>query len=315
MGLDPDEITVVEYPLQICPVTLTDVLDLRVPSAAEWLVNFCASHEAEVARVLKVKKPVSPTAYFAVLLHFLLDQDTGGQLPLLQGIGAWLRSNGVAGLVFPSARCDSGVAVEGDQVKSWWGFNYVDYRNSSPVNWEDHFGRTLGAQDMEGVEFRVAPDRRRWGSWTVDGILRWQILRYVDQKQEFEGKKGEAFSRLCDGSIYPSDPLPALFGPDNLWYSIAFPAVGHYIAHYISGQEVLGDSAEFTYDGQAWFLIRETPGGESQLLCPRCARVLVINDAKTAQPVSSCPSCGLGDREAGATWEPGEDWQGIPSLG
>jgi hypothetical protein len=163
LGIDPDQTTIIEYPLRISSVTIPDVLDLRLPSAASWLVKFCTSRDSWVARALDIEEPPSPAAYFALLLHYLLDQGTGGELPLLQLIGAWLRSNGVAGIVFPSARCDSGVVVQDGELTSWWGFNYVDYRGAPAVEWNEHFGGAVRVPNMEGIQFKVAPEPERWG--------------------------------------------------------------------------------------------------------------------------------------------------------
>lgn len=317
LGIDSGELTAIEYPLRITAITIPDVLDLRMPSAASWLVNFCASREVQVVKALKIKKPESPTVYFTRLLRFLLHQEAGGSLPLLQGIGAWLRSNGVAGLVFPSARCDSGVIVRNGEVISWWGFNYVDYRGSSHVEWQDHFGRTARVPNMEDrVRFSFGLDRKLSGTWFVEGIVEWQVLRYAAMKEKFTEKTHEARARLRDGSIYVSDSVVALFGPEGLWYMNDFPTVGHFIAYLVSGIEVLGDPSTFTYDSVSWFLVRDTSSSSNQLLlCPRCGRVLIMEDVQADDIPASCPSCGLGDREAHAHWEPGENWPETPFLG
>jgi hypothetical protein len=313
LGIDPGQTTIIEYPLRISPVTIPDVLDLRLPPAAAWLVDFCVSRNSTVARVLDLKNPPSPAAYFAGLLYFLLDQGTGGELPLLQDIGAWLRSNGVAGLVFPSARCDSGVVIQDGELTSWWGFNYVDYRGAPPVELNDNFG-AIRVPNMERIQFKVAPEPERWGSWNVEGVLRRQGLVYKLTKQEFEGASKKTWTRLCDGSIYPSDPLPKLLGARYVYYMNVFPCVGHLFAHYLGGHDVLGDPAEFTYDGEAWYLSRANQPGGSQLLCPRCLSVLIIDDEAECRNLTSCASCGLGDRGGHPRWTPGNDWTGTPSL-
>lgn len=313
LGIDPGQTTIIEYPLRISPVTIPDVLDLRLPSAATWLVNFCVSRDSTVARVLDIKEPPSPAAYFAGLLHFLLDQGTGGELPLLQGIGAWLRSNGVAGLVFPSARCDSGVVIQDGELTSWWGFNYVDYRGSPPVELNDHSG-AIRVPNMKGIQFKVAPEPERWGSWNVEGVLGRQGRVYELTKQEFEGASKRTWTRLCDGSIYPSDPLPKLLGARYVYYVNVFPCVGHVFAHYLGGHDVLGDPTEFTYDGEAWYLSRTDRSGGSQLLCPRCLSVVIIDGGEECRNLTSCTSCGLGDRAEHPSWTPGDDWTGTPSL-
>jgi hypothetical protein len=316
LGINPDEVTILEYPLRISTVTIPDVLDLRMPSAALWLVKFCASREASVVEALEVEKPESPTVFFTRLLRFLLHQEGGGSLPLLQGIGAWLRSNGVAGLVFPSARCDSGVIVKNGEVTSWWGFNYVDYRGSSPVAGQGHFGWTPGVPNMDEVQFAFALDPKLAGTWFVGGVAELQVLRYAAMQEEFDEKQDEVRERLRDGSIYVSDPLVALFWQSGTWHMHDFPTVGHFIAYRISGIEVLGEPTEFAYDGQSWFLSRDTPGSNDQLLllCPRCARVLIFDDAGPPEVPASCPTCGLGDRAAHARWEPDESWPGTPFL-
>jgi hypothetical protein len=73
-------------------------------------------------------KPVLKS--FADLLPALLCQSIGGGRGAPQIAGLWLRTLGVNGLIFPSARCDSRVAVRNGEVVQWSGFNFVDYRNA-----------------------------------------------------------------------------------------------------------------------------------------------------------------------------------------
>jgi hypothetical protein len=179
------------------------------------------------------------------------------------------------------------------------------------VEWKDHFGGTARVPSMGGIQFKVAPEPQRWGSWNVEGVLRQQGLAHERTKQDFEGASGKAWTGLCDGSIYPSDPLPRLLGARYVYYTNVFPCIGHLFAHYLGGHDVLGDPTEFTYDGEAWYVSRANRSGGSQLLCPRCLSVLIIDGEEECRNLTSCTSCGLGDRTERAHWTPGGDWAGF----
>jgi hypothetical protein len=116
-----------------------------------------------------------------------------------------------------------------------------------------------------------------------------------------------------DGSIYPSDPLPRLLGARYVYYTNVFPCIGHLFAHYLGGHDVLGDPTEFTYDGEAWYVSRANRSGGSQLLCPRCLSVLIIDGEEECPNLTSCTSCGLGDRTERAHWTPRRRLGWIPS--
>ncbi len=127
-------------------LTIPNTLDLRYPAARDWFTKFFVALERasesmrahETGIMFPPKKPIHD---FFDLVPVLCLVTLGGGSSFLQGIGAWLRSNGVSALVFPSARTDFGVLFENGQLIDSWGWNIVDYRGSQVIEWRTQFGR------------------------------------------------------------------------------------------------------------------------------------------------------------------------------
>ncbi len=68
---------------------------------------------------------------FHQILPTMLYQVPGGD-GFSKNVGNWLRRKGVAGLIYPSARRDCGVRITNGKTLESWGWNFVDYRDSSP---------------------------------------------------------------------------------------------------------------------------------------------------------------------------------------
>jgi hypothetical protein len=121
-----------------------------------------------------------------------------GGSPILDGIAAYLRSVGVHGLVYPSARSDPLVRVTGGEVDDWSGWCFVDYRDAphrqparrvilNPDSW---------AETTAPVSLRLAPpDHPVTGSFALEdnaqGIA--AVRRYDSelfyQRNYFRGRR------------------------------------------------------------------------------------------------------------------------------
>ena len=146
-------------PLPVRRVEIKNVLDLRIPEAQTWFFEYFVRLEEKIGleghvldqspdvrvSTFKYHKPVDCVD----LLATLVVPGLGGSI-FHQAVGAWLRSHDVAGLVYPSARCDASWQLlrderdangHGQLEVSFSGWNFVDYRRSGPADWKSLFGR------------------------------------------------------------------------------------------------------------------------------------------------------------------------------
>lgn len=117
--------------LEIREVRVPNVLDLRRTSAATWLCR-------TISRLSVMASDGTPFRCFpnrdnldvaADLWPSLMDQARGGG-NLCKIVGLYLRSLGVSGLVFPSARSDVRVKVVDGVSVDQHGWSFVDYRDA-----------------------------------------------------------------------------------------------------------------------------------------------------------------------------------------
>jgi len=115
-------------PYRVSELTVSPVLDLRRPDARQWLFETFGAGERDW---LDFKGRALPReAGFFGLLATLMDRTNGGN-DFTDLVGAYLRTHGVAALIFPSARTNvSAVFRDGELVQSG-GWNLVDYRDAS----------------------------------------------------------------------------------------------------------------------------------------------------------------------------------------
>lgn len=137
-------------PLTVKEVAIDNVIDLRIPHVQDWFYKtfFPMEDEFEEQRADRQIKMVKlyKCKNFVEMLPTLVFPGLGGS-SFHQAVGAWLRSNGINGLVFPSARCNCLTKMSpkpqnpNEYYLSFYGWNFVDYRNSSPADWGTLFGR------------------------------------------------------------------------------------------------------------------------------------------------------------------------------
>lgn len=122
-------------------VEIDNVVDLRDPQTrASFFDVFAVGQEIDVdaSQVQYKRIGGGNIRRFAEMLPELLHPKLGGDATsgsggLTQSIGDYLRSAGVAGLVYPSARTDTFVEVLNGSVTRFGGWNFVDYRGSEPL--------------------------------------------------------------------------------------------------------------------------------------------------------------------------------------
>jgi tetratricopeptide (TPR) repeat protein len=165
-------------PTRTVEVDAAGVMDLRTAAARAWILDALTKGLPTLAYEYRTAGR-SPRLFlggrapesFAELLPLLLFQARGGS-PVLDGIAAHLRSMGVQGLVYPSARCDPMVRLSTGRVEAWSGWCFVDYRDAprqrpalrmiaDPDSW---------AQTTAPLAIHVAPqDHPIAGSFAVEG--------------------------------------------------------------------------------------------------------------------------------------------------
>jgi hypothetical protein len=124
-------------PYRVQSARIPDVIDLRFPEVQAWFCKeFSDFHRFTWSMLEEGKRPgaVLPEwpstwqpATFLEMLPVLMNPEFGGNI-VTDHIGQWLRMHGVAGLVYPSARTTSGVIWNGNEMRRFLGWNFVDYR-------------------------------------------------------------------------------------------------------------------------------------------------------------------------------------------
>jgi tetratricopeptide (TPR) repeat protein len=160
-----DSLSIVFIPTELVPVDIDEVIDLRQPATQDWLFRFFKNGDGTVW----LKYEVTQITGFAGMLPSLVYPEYGGS-GATKSIGSWMRSAGIQGLVFPSARSDAAIEVGPDAaLRSFHGWNFVDYRGTElvpdmllHVDNNDWYGFVAGRQG--------APTLRQNGkSWAVEG--------------------------------------------------------------------------------------------------------------------------------------------------
>ena len=126
LPLDKERAAIV-IPYTVSELSIQKVLDLRYPETRAWLVKEFSNGKPDW---LTYSGRTPPEGFgFYSFLPSLMSRSNGGD-DLTDLIGAYLRSNGVEGLIFPSARSDVFVVFNNGQYVRSGGWNLVDYRGA-----------------------------------------------------------------------------------------------------------------------------------------------------------------------------------------
>ena len=158
-----------------------------------------------------------------------------GGSPLLDGVASYLRTAGVQGLVYPSARSDPFVRVSAGDPVTWSGWCFVDYRGTpaQPAEPRVVVNPDSWAELTAGLTVRVAPsDSAQAGSFAVDGnvaaieeIRRYKTELYYQRRYSTDAEalqphfhvdnSGEPFCRPdpCFAQDRPDHPRCPALGP------------------------------------------------------------------------------------------------------
>ncbi len=147
--------------------TIENVIDLRWPYVQQWFFDQFKDGDG-VFLSKKGERRASFTTCFRFLMHPSL-----GSTNVTHAIGSWMRSSGVNGLVFPSARSNASVSMyAGVELLDWNGWNFLDYRTASNLPATEITTSEGGWPNFvqPGAQVAVATDDEHWGSWKVLGI-------------------------------------------------------------------------------------------------------------------------------------------------
>jgi hypothetical protein len=196
----------VQLPLTVRSVKIDDVIDLRNPESQTWFFEHFVRLEEESylqgspgnskTRYLKVAEPRN----FLGLLPTLVFPGIGGHT-FHQAVGAWLRSHGVAGFVYPSARCDvywrQLGAAEVDsrghrrQHQMFSGWNFVDYRGSGQSDWESLIGHLPAWLSPQKAGISVKRYDEPQPGWEISGAEEGERRRVRLERDIMLGKVTE----------------------------------------------------------------------------------------------------------------------------
>jgi hypothetical protein len=184
----------VAFKLSVVPQTIERVVDLRMPATQRWFFETFVDlemrrqrhpsqrHRNLSAGVKIVTLKTRGVRDFVELLPTLVMPDMGGGI-FHQAVGTWLRSRGVNGLLYPSARRDAMMTSESSEVV-FDGWNFVDYRGAAPSGgWEELFG--LQPQWLLPERIGVTIRRRaEFPGWAIVGAERREQQRLASQARQ-----------------------------------------------------------------------------------------------------------------------------------
>lgn len=294
-GFDFEMCELIVYPLNLLSVEIEGVLDLRYPAALDWLAHAFVpmEKEAEQRGKYKFRKSGAPETGME-LLPTLLSQELGGGSPFIQGIGSWLRSHGVKGIVYPSARSDAYVEIKNNKIVRSQGFIFLDYRGATPSPWKDWFGNLGRWVDKNGaslieVDYEVGPTNC---IWQTRNVLQLQKQRFGAERQRFWTILERATAGLASGVNFLSDEVnlegDGILAQTN-WIGLR---IGQFLASVIPFDPRDG-FGKWSWDGQSWFLCRQTSEkSELRLRCPSCGFEVDCPASFTGK-VGACAACGF----------------------
>jgi hypothetical protein len=188
-------------PYEVATHTIEGTLDLRQPSAQQWLVTLFT--EGRLPPTSPWERPHRQFS-FIDLLRYLLSPVFGGGLAT-EIVGAYLRRLGVAALIYPSARANASVLYGDDGETYDEGWNLVDFRGASlepsliEVNREVY---EIPLEDfLETTQF--ARNGRGARSWQRMGVpRRYFAIEVEDLARIFKESSVERERRLTDYEEY-----------------------------------------------------------------------------------------------------------------
>jgi len=206
-----------KFPYSVQETVIENVVDLRLPATQAWFhEHFSAPQPGQAImwpeqldagpgsrwgwgavsptiavsrfRQYEGRAPVPKDFYH--MLPTLMNPHVGGGLAsstgsTVQSIGAWMRHNSVSAFAYPSSRADAFVQVEDGQLRSFGGWNLVDYRaieldTQIEMSYFDH-SPWCWVTFPRGVSVAVAyPNSDTAGSFRIRGMVNYWAEDYLE---------------------------------------------------------------------------------------------------------------------------------------
>jgi hypothetical protein len=327
----PPEGCVIRYPLTIVDTVIERTVDLRLPATLQWLfetfVNMEISYKGRFADSTgkiwhppKTDPPRNPVEF----VRTLISQSLGGGSTFIQGIGAWLRSQGVEALIYPSARANSRSVTRNGVVEESYGYVLVDYRNSQPCDFVEnrYFGvlpawsekntrRVLiNATVLDGKNLLRVEGALQLNRYRFHIFYDWNLNTFNHARNQLKAgakKLGDHLEPMCRR---PSDIVggdaEVIIGSDadfgieeggpatgflKEWKIGPYNTNGSFIASVLPAVQSEFWVARWSWDGTNWFLHRCCKHRPWAILkCPVCLSEYFWNVLDGA-PVSGCLAC------------------------
>lgn len=182
-------------PLDVVQIEIARVLDLRLPSTQHWFTDKFGKLEVDggCSNEFGIHTIKDYPTSFRDILPTLITPSPGGNA-FHQAVGAWLRNNGVFGLVFPSARRNGSLDANLGSVVNSDGWNFVLYHDSPRVEGPALFGlqsKWLRECDV-GIEVKDWIADASHVHWQLSGPEEGERRRYDLQWEIRTGRRMES---------------------------------------------------------------------------------------------------------------------------
>lgn len=173
-----NEYTGVAYSLDTCLVHIENCVDLRLLSTQEWFYSKFRKGDGEI-----FQKFFGDNIHcFTDMLPALMWPSLGGggiyeHGAITQAIGKWMRKNNVEAFIYPSARLNAYVKYSNTELIDFYGWNLIDYRNSSNGIFEGAESMFI-SHDAPWPEALPYPSNLKihpCGSWQFEGPEKFQL--------------------------------------------------------------------------------------------------------------------------------------------
>ncbi len=155
-------------PILVSKVHATEVIDLRIPKVQNWFWKTFGTLESKMRDYIGYVK-LKPNG-FEEMLPTLLHPAPGG-IAFHHAVGAWLSTQGVGALIYPSARRDVHVSYKNSEVVSFYGWNLVGLGGNHKISESfefGHLGSWLSNDDISiNLNWKDSDNER---TWSVSGI-------------------------------------------------------------------------------------------------------------------------------------------------
>jgi len=201
-ALEDAPLRLYRFPYTVKQRTIKHTLDLRFPDVQAWFFRAfrVPAHHLEgwdfttaYSRFhLEDEKPPTPMS-FSEMLPTLVNPDLGGGNPgttgsTLWSIGLWLRHNGCAALIYPSARAEASVIFDEGLLVGWTGWNLVFYKGSPYLRGVKYFridhSPWAWVKLPDGVQLYVPAKGTKYsGGFALFGMVDHSAKDYLGQIQ------------------------------------------------------------------------------------------------------------------------------------